>query len=193
MDLRAGGGKEHLMVLIILAIVLMEKVNAVKVGQDYGEDIEAAAADGEPDPKEKEKVEKKEKEKEKNKSSQQKKGFGADAFKKLNRQRQGGCGFFGTIGCPRFIYFATAYLWVIQGFLMNFIINCRHPIYGQFREPQPGDPGSKPQLKRGVQVLIRFFCMTFLDVLRRGYDPTKVFGPVYFLSYNSNGPGCPHT
>ena len=92
------------MVLIILAIVLMEKVNAMKVGQDYGEDIEAAATDGEPDPKEKEKVEKKEKEKEKNKSSQQKKGFSADAFKKLNRQRQGGCGFFGTIGCNRWIF-----------------------------------------------------------------------------------------
>ena len=80
--------------MIVLMEKVMEKVNAVKVGGDYGEGIKADD-DGE-DPKEKLKVEKKGgKEKEK----EQKKGFGVDALKKLNRQF--GCGFWGTIGCNR--------------------------------------------------------------------------------------------
>ena len=79
--------------MTVIMILKMEKVDAVEVGQDYGEGIKASDA-GE-DPKEKLKVEKKQKQKEK----QQKKGFGVDAFKKLNRQ--GGCGFWGTLGCNR--------------------------------------------------------------------------------------------
>ena len=78
----------------------MAKVNAVEVGQDYGEDIK------EKEKGKKEKKEKKKKPKEKKKvhgkSKKKKKGFNVDASKKLNRQYlQQGCGFFGTIGCNR--------------------------------------------------------------------------------------------
>ena len=85
------------MAMAMIMAVPMKKVNAVKEGQDYGEGIKADNTAGE-DPKGKLKMEKKQKEREK----QQKKGFGVEAFKKLNRQfLQGGCGFWGTIGCNR--------------------------------------------------------------------------------------------
>ena len=103
--------------------MVLEKVNTVEAGQDYGEDIKPAKGAGEPHPKAKEKVGKEEKEtkakgsgkpdpkekvenkgKEKRKSKHQKKGSGVDSSKKLNRQLlPDGCGFFGTIGCNRSI------------------------------------------------------------------------------------------
>jgi len=105
-------------------------VNAVEVGQDYGEDTKDTKGIKEKGKKKKKQKEKKPKEKKKvhGKSKQKKKGFDLDASKKLNRQYlQQGCGFFGTIGCNR------------------------APIYGPFREATPGNAGTKPQLVKGVQ------------------------------------------
>ena len=68
--------------------MLLEKVNTVKAGGDYSEGV-------------KEKGEKNSK----SAAHQQKKGFGGDAFKKLNRQ--GGCGFWGTIGCNRSVVISS--------------------------------------------------------------------------------------
>ena len=68
----------------------------VKVGGDYSEGI---------------KVRGKKENVEKSKSgNQQKKGFGGEAFKKLNRQ--GGCGFWGTIGCNRSM-FELIFVWLL--------------------------------------------------------------------------------
>ena len=75
--------------MAMIMTVLMDKVNVVEVGRDYGEGIKAD------DAREDSKVEKELKEK----SKEQKKGFGVDTLKNLNRQ--GGCGFWGTIGCNR--------------------------------------------------------------------------------------------
>ena len=33
-----------------------------------------------------------------------------------------------------------------------FLIDCRQPQYGPFREATPGNPGTKPRLVKGVQV-----------------------------------------
>ena len=68
---------------IIMMTMLMEKVNAVKAGGDYSEGI-------------KENVENVKN----SKSEQQKKDL-----KKLNRQ--GGCGFWGTIGCNRSVVISS--------------------------------------------------------------------------------------
>ena len=106
----------------------LEKVDTMEFGHDYGESIKSAGAvenpkkggKGKKKPKEKKKVksQKKQQTKEKvdGKSKHQKKDFGADAFKKLNRQYlQQGCGFFGTIGCNRSIFhtFCLHYYWYV--------------------------------------------------------------------------------